>query len=72
MAIFADDDPFAAPTRKPPTHHDIGQTLDALSLEELDERIALLEAELGRLREAHRAKQDSKRAADAFFKSGSP
>jgi uncharacterized small protein (DUF1192 family) len=70
MALFSDDDPFGAPVRKKPTHHEIGQVLDALSVDELDERIALLEAEVARLREARRAKEASKNAADAFFKSG--
>ena len=70
MAIFADDDPFGAAVRKPPTHHEIGQVLDTLSLAELDERIALLKAELARLEEARRAKEASKRAANSFFKSG--
>ena len=69
MAIFGDEDPFGAAVRKPPAHHEIGQMLDTLSLDELSERIALLEAELARLENVRRAKEASKRAADAFFKS---
>jgi uncharacterized small protein (DUF1192 family) len=69
MASFGDDDPFGAPVRKKPTQHEIGQMLDALSLDELNERIGLLHAEIARLEEARRAKEASKSAADAFFKS---
>jgi uncharacterized small protein (DUF1192 family) len=69
MAGFADDDPFGAEVRKKPTHHEIGQLLDTLSVGELDERIALLKAEIARLEDARRAKETSKNAADAFFKS---
>ena len=68
MASFADDDPFGAEVRKKPTHHEIGQVLDALSVGELDERIGLLKTEIARLEEARQAKQASKSAADAFFK----
>jgi len=64
-----DDDPFGmAPPTKPATH-EIGQPLDTLSVDELGERVALLKAEIFRLEEARVAKQASKLAADAFFKS---
>jgi hypothetical protein len=64
-----DDDPFGmAPPKKPATH-EIGQPLDTLSVDELDERVALLKAEIIRLEEAKVAKQASKLAADAVFKS---
>jgi len=44
------------------------ESLDSYSREELDERIALLEAEIARVR-AHRDKGDAHRlAAEAFFK----
>lgn len=48
--------------------HQLGQPLDALSLAELDERIALLRAEIQRLEAARAAKAASLAAADAFFK----
>ena len=48
--------------------HDIGQDLSLLSVEELNERIALLNAEAERLREAAAKKKASKDAASAFFK----
>ena len=66
MAI-SDDDPFGAPRKKPATH-EIGQNLDTLSVDELDERVALLEQEIERLKAARQAKAASKAAADAFFK----
>ena len=64
-----DDDPFGVAPPKKPATHEIGQPLDTLSVDELDERMALLKAEIARLEEARVAKQASKLAADAFFKS---
>lgn len=49
--------------------HEIGQDLSLLSLEELNERIALLTAEIARLQEAAGRKRASKDAANAIFKS---
>lgn len=55
------DDVFAALTRQP---------LDPLSIDELDDRIATLEAEIARVK-AHRAAATSHKAiADALFKKG--
>ena len=51
------------------TGHEIGQDLSLLSVEELTERIALLTAEVDRLKEAMSKKRASKDAANAFFKS---
>jgi uncharacterized small protein (DUF1192 family) len=48
--------------------HEIGQDLSLLSVEELNERIALLTAEADRLREAAAKKRASKDAASAIFK----
>ena len=48
--------------------HEIGQDLSLLSVEELNERIALLTTEADRLREAAAKKRASKDAASAFFK----
>ena len=62
-----DDNIFGAPPRKKATH-EVGQTLDALSVDELDERIALLKEEIARLETARGAKQASRAAADSFFK----
>ncbi len=46
----------------------IGQELAALSEHELIARIAILESEIARSREAIKARQATKSAADAFFK----
>jgi uncharacterized small protein (DUF1192 family) len=48
--------------------HEIGQDLSLLSVEELNERIALLNTEAERLREAVAKKRASKDAASSFFK----
>jgi uncharacterized small protein (DUF1192 family) len=63
MAIEDDDKP-----RKKITH-EIGQDLSLLSVEELGERVALLTAEIERLRSAEVKKRASKDAANNFFKS---
>ena len=62
MPIEDDDRP-----RKKITH-EIGQDLSLLSVEELNERIALLTGEIARLQEAAAKKRASKDAADNFFK----
>ena len=61
---------FGAPRKRAPSH-EIGERLDDLSVQELEERIAALRAEIERLEEAKKAKQDSHSAAAAFFKRGS-
>ncbi len=61
-AIDEDDRP------RPPVRHEIGQDLAPLSLEEIDRRVALLEAEIARLKEARASKEISRQAAAAFFK----
>ena len=48
--------------------HEIGQDLSLLSVEELTESIALLNADIARLQEAATKKRASKDAANAFFK----
>jgi uncharacterized small protein (DUF1192 family) len=48
--------------------HEIGQDLALLSVAELDERVALLKAEIERLQAASASKQASRSAADKFFK----
>jgi len=63
MAIEDDDKP-----RKKITH-EVGQDLSLLSVEELTERIALLNTEIERLQQAMTKKRASKDAADSFFKS---
>ncbi len=60
------DDDFRP--RRPAPEHEIGQKLDALSVEDLSERIALLRQEIERLEAARSAKQTALEAAGAFFK----
>ncbi|MDI9848029.1 DUF1192 domain-containing protein [Rhodoblastus sp. 17X3] len=62
-----EDEVFAA--KKPaPSQHSLGEPLDALSVDELTERIALLQAEIVRLEAARERKSASRAAAAAFFK----
>jgi uncharacterized small protein (DUF1192 family) len=63
MAAFDEDD---RPKRK--IVHEIGQDLSLLSVEELSDRIALLEDEIVRLEAAREKKRASRSAADQFFK----
>jgi uncharacterized small protein (DUF1192 family) len=63
MAIEDDDKP-----RKKVTH-EIGQDLSLLSVEELAERIALMNSEIERLQVAMAKRRASKDAAAGFFKS---
>jgi uncharacterized small protein (DUF1192 family) len=45
-----------------------GEDLANLSVEELEARVELFEAEIARLKQAIASKQSSKSAADSFFK----
>ncbi len=53
---------------KKPSTHEVGEPLDALSVAELENRIALLEGEIGRLRQAIAAKSKSRADAEAAFR----
>ena len=57
-----DDDPFA----KPPTQ---SSRLEDLSIRELNQRISDLKGEIREIEALIQAKEASKSAADAFFKS---
>ena len=57
-----DDEPVKKPV------HEVGMVLDTLSVDELEERIILLESEIERLRLAIAHKKDSRSAADSVFK----
>jgi uncharacterized small protein (DUF1192 family) len=63
MAALEEDD---RPRKKPV--HEIGQDLALLSVEELGDRISLLNDEVARLRAALEKKRASRSAADQFFK----
>lgn len=51
-----------------PKGHEVGMSIDTMSVEELTERITLLEAEIVRLRAAIEARNATRKAADAAFK----
>jgi uncharacterized small protein (DUF1192 family) len=61
--MFEDED-----SRKKPKGHEVGMPLDAMSVEELGERIAMLRAEIGRLEQALAARQQTRAAADQLFR----
>ncbi|HEY2136507.1 MAG TPA: DUF1192 domain-containing protein [Xanthobacteraceae bacterium] len=63
MAAIDDDD---RPKKK--ISHEIGQDLALLSVEELNERMALLTEEIARLEAAKAKKLASRTVADQFFK----
>ena len=63
-----DDEPLK-PIRK--LGHQVGEPLDAFSIEEIDERVRALHNEIQRLEEDKRQKLASKNAASAVFKMGS-
>jgi len=48
--------------------HEMGQDLSLLSVEELADRIAALQAEIARLKAAMAAKKASRTSADQLFK----
>jgi uncharacterized small protein (DUF1192 family) len=63
-------DPFADEPRRIVGAHEIGQDLSMLSIDELDERVEVLEREIARLKDARTKKESSLAAASAFFKLG--
>jgi uncharacterized small protein (DUF1192 family) len=64
MAIDLDE--FAP--RKPKPQTVLGEDLSAMSAHELEARIAGLEAEIARTKEALKSRASTKNAAAAFFK----
>jgi uncharacterized small protein (DUF1192 family) len=48
--------------------HEVGMVIDAMSIDELEERIGLLEGEIARLRDAIAARKKTKDAANSVFK----
>lgn len=63
MSISDDDRP------RPQIAHAIGQDLSLLSVDDIETRIALLNAEIERLKADAAKKRASRDAASAFFKS---
>lgn len=64
-----EDDESLKPVRK--LGHQVGEPLEALSVEEIDHRVRELHNEIQRLEEDKRQKLASKSAASAVFKMGS-
>lgn len=64
MALF-DDEPV-----KPKRVHEVGQDLSLLSVDELNERIGQLRAEIARLEQELSSKGATKLAAEALFRRG--
>jgi uncharacterized small protein (DUF1192 family) len=64
-----EDEESVKPVRKP--GHQVGEPLDAFSIEEIDERVRALHNEIQRLEEDKRQKLASKSAASAVFNMGS-
>jgi uncharacterized small protein (DUF1192 family) len=63
-----DDDEFLAPRKPEHAQHVVGESLAALSVEEISERITVLRAEIERLEIAMAHKKASRANADTFFK----
>jgi uncharacterized small protein (DUF1192 family) len=61
--MFDDED---QPKRK--RSHEVGMPIETMSVDELEERIGLLESEIARLREAIEARKKTKDAANSVFK----
>ncbi|MEP7239976.1 MAG: DUF1192 domain-containing protein [Devosia sp.] len=53
---------------KKPRGHEVGMIIEAMSVEELGERIDMLEAEIARLKAAIEAKKKSRDVAASLFK----
>ena len=68
MAAFDEDSVFGAKPKKV-LPHEIGQPIDTLSAAELAERIEVLRAEIARLELAIAAREATRAAAAAAFKS---
>ena len=64
-------DPFAEEPVPRAGALEIGQDLSLLSINEIDERVGLLEREIARLKDAKSRKERSLEAASAFFNLGS-
>lgn len=61
-------DPEELLPRKKTTEIELGQDISAFSEHELAARISMLEGEIARCREAIKARQATRSAADLFFK----
>ena len=62
MSIFDDDRP------KQPSVHEIGSDLSLLSVDELKNRVTLLQSEIARLEEEIASKASGRKAAENLFR----
>ena len=53
---------------KRPKAHEVGMVIDTMSIEELNERIDILKAEISRLEAAIGARQKTRSEAESLFK----
>ena len=53
---------------KRPKGHEVGMPIDTMSVEELNDRIALLKQEIARLEQAISARERTRSEADSLFK----
>ncbi len=53
---------------KKPKGHVVGMPIDTMSVEELEDRIALLKGEIARLEQAIGVRKNTRAAADSLFK----
>ncbi len=53
---------------KKPQGHEVGMSIDTMSVEELAERIGLLETEISRLKAAIAARGATRKAAESAFR----
>ncbi len=53
---------------KKPKTHEVGMSLDAMSVEELELRVRLLEVEIARIQAAIEARDQTRKAAESIFK----
>ncbi len=60
-----DDEVFAKPKAEP--RYAIGQSLDAMSIDEIASAVAMLKMEIARLEASSASKQASRAAADSVF-----
>lgn len=63
-----EDEETGRPRRSGPVQHVVGDRLDELSVQDFDERIALLEAEIARLKAAKDKKVAALGAAASVFR----
>jgi uncharacterized small protein (DUF1192 family) len=54
--------------RKKPKGHEVGMPLDAMGVEELTDRIAMLRAEIERIEQALASRRQTRAAADSLFR----